>query len=1373
MHQLLPVLVIGSLLGSAAFGGLMGARLRGASVVVCRLAVGAALALGVAMASGSDGAPSESLFTQDRLGTTVAAFVALMAAIIGSFANRSLASDPRAPHFFAASNALVGSTIALALANRSWLMALSWVAVSGCVVALIGFDGRPATRSAARRALRTFALGDAGVIAGCALAAWSSGSASAPLAAVARSVGEAGSWTAIAVGASLLTGALVRSAQPPFSGWLISSIEAPTPVSAMLHAGVVNGSAILLIRWHPTLASSTLVSVTAVATALIGVTAGMAIGRTRPDVKGGLAWTTVAQMGFMTLQCALGLAGLAVIHLMAHGMFKASLFLGTGSGLDGGGTHRHPSQVRPGRGILAVAAAAGAGVAGVGLAIVRPEFLEHGAAAVPIAFTWATISFALAQWWVRTNARTATSLAIPVAVATIVFTALASFATLMDHWLAPSVSVAGPAGAGWMGAAAIAAIATAWLLGVVVPRRRPDLAARAWMRLAAPSIGAPSMGVRRTGSGSTNGSAGPVPSTRSSARSSADAARRERIRSTITRAANSLPQMSPLEGFVAMNPLADLESLPIEMASGATAAERGVLTEWPEEHYRALFDDGRITDDDLRSAVIDHLRTSVDADPPADTKVDQMQTELRTADAATPIGIEPVLLSEWHDAVAHTARANTVDEISSWWCAAFLGDHPAWAMPGRQHGLGSSWRALATHDARLSRLTGTAFADVLGALPERDDDAVMQLLVALEVDRPDHEAYLRRHLSRRHGWAGALIARSGSGGEDVVGYLVIRLAIEAALFANSTDRAVAQRAATASTRQRALAPDTNESWRLTIWRQAHERGYRDRLLSSLSSLSGLTAANENGSKHRPSSQAVFCIDPRSEGMRRHLESVGDHETIGYAGFFGMVVEVTDLDAHAPAASCPNILEPQAGVVELDSSTDAPRRAARVAKQHAAHEVFASAKRSAAGPFALAESFGWISGPWMAARTFAPSGAARLAAAVHRRLVPDPSTRMHAQPGHGWTPTEEVAIATSILRTTGLDRSPARLVMLCGHGSHHVNNLHRSALQCGACGGRAGGNNARSAASLLNDPAVRSRLADTGIALPHDTWFVAAEHDTTSDRVRVLDRDLVPTSHLGALVQLESNLEEAGRRLAAERGVSLPATIGRSVGTNPERVQRRGSDWAQVVAEFGLVGNAAMIIGPRTLTHEADLDRRVFLHSYESEFDADGAILSAILAGPLRVAHGINAQYRLSTIDPDRLGAGTKVAHNLIGGAGVIEGGSGDLRIGLPRESVRSADVNLHEPMRLLVVVDASPDMVERAIASSPAVADLVENGWINLVARPQEGATHLAPWALRRRDRSWQPWTSGDLVELPTEPALVSAEDEASTQREEALAPLA
>jgi uncharacterized protein YbcC (UPF0753/DUF2309 family) len=242
-------------------------------------------------------------------------------------------------------------------------------------------------------------------------------------------------------------------------------------------------------------------------------------------------------------------------------------------------------------------------------------------------------------------------------------------------------------------------------------------------------------------------------------------------------------------------------------------------------------------------------------------------------------------------------------------------------------------------------------------------------------------------------------------------------------------------------------------------------------------------------------------------------------------------------------------------------------------------------------------------------------------------------------------------------------------------------------------------------------------------------------------------------HESAVARLRSDLEQAGARAALDRVAELPGSADRKHRSERSQlgaVRQRGRDWAEPAAELGLAGNMAFVVGPRSLTAGLDLGRRVFLHSYDQSADVDGSTLAGILTAPLVVAQWINAQYYFSTTDPEPLGAGTKAVHNVLGDVGVLRGPSGDLCRGLALQSVRDGDRLLHEPVRLLAVVQGRLDHIDAAIAGSVTLTRLVDNGWIHLVARPD--ADH--PWRQRtaagwvpreqpssaRSDTEVQPW---------------------------------
>ncbi|MDE2317152.1 MAG: DUF2309 family protein, partial [Xanthomonadaceae bacterium] len=377
------------------------------------------------------------------------------------------------------------------------------------------------------------------------------------------------------------------------------------------------------------------------------------------------------------------------------------------------------------------------------------------------------------------------------------------------------------------------------------------------------------------------------------------------------------------------------------------------------------------------------------------------------------------------------------------------------------------------------------------------------------------------------------------------------------------------------------------------------------------------------------------------------------------------------------------------------------------------------KLAAVSSFTFVESLGWL----FAGKLVADSlGFTRpesnpvkrgIDPAVAARLTPDIAPSQSGGQASGMTLEARVRLAEGALRGMSLHPHVARLVLLAGHGASSVNNPHASGLDCGACGGHSGEANARVAAAVLNDPQVRKALNARGIGIPGDTWFLGALHDTTTDHVTLFDQDEVPATHAEELARLRAALAEAGRLARQERAATLTLHDERPLDA---QIMARSKDWSEVRPEWGLAGCAAYIIAPRRRTAGLDLGGRAFLNSYDWKHDADFAMLESIMTGPMIVGTWINLQYYGSAVDNRTFGSGNKTLHNVVGRLGVLEGSGGDLRTGLPWQSVHDGVRLIHEPLRLSVFIAAPVDAIDAILARHESVRQLFDHGWAHLFA---------------------------------------------------------
>ncbi|MBF0184608.1 MAG: DUF2309 domain-containing protein [Magnetococcales bacterium] len=541
-----------------------------------------------------------------------------------------------------------------------------------------------------------------------------------------------------------------------------------------------------------------------------------------------------------------------------------------------------------------------------------------------------------------------------------------------------------------------------------------------------------------------------------------------------------------------------------------------------------------------------------------------------------------------------------------------------------------------------------------------------------------------------------------------------------------------------------------------LWLQAYERHYRNQIFNALQQNHG--RGRWATRPHRPSGQLIFCMDEREEGFRRHLEEVAPElETLGAAGFFGVPIYWQGLDDHRFSALCPVVVTPVHQIRELpaegaeaDHALYLRQRRQRLRWQEQLHQgsrlglIRPLLATLLAAPGALLLLLG---------KMVSPLATSRFLQWLQQLLTQPVATRLYLtapvdapvasteQPRLGLTDHEQAGRVEGFLRTIGLTNQFAPLVVLVGHGSISQNNPHLGAYDCGACSGRHGGPNARVFASMANRPVVRQLLQARGITIPQGCWFIGLEHNTASEALAWYDLAGVPEPLRPALQQVQEAMAQACAASAHERSRRLASAPRHPTpGLALAHVAGRSVDFSQARPELGHVTNAVALIGRRAVAQGLFFDRRMFLISYDPTQDPGGTIVENILLAAGPVGAGISLEYYFSTVNNERYGCGSKITHNVTGLLGVMEGAFSDLRTGLPKQMIE-----IHEAMRLLVIVEQDPDVLTAIHGRQAPIRELVDNGWIVLAAKePESEHIHLF-----RPGHGWQLWNE-PLQPLPT-----------------------
>lgn len=779
------------------------------------------------------------------------------------------------------------------------------------------------------------------------------------------------------------------------------------------------------------------------------------------------------------------------------------------------------------------------------------------------------------------------------------------------------------------------------------------------------------------------------------------------LEAVVARACARIAPTWPLDRFIAVNPLWGMIDAPLPEVAGALGAMTGARLLMPRAWYRQAHAEGRLRDEHLAAAIAQHG---------SPTTLAQLHALLAQPDPAIPRRwrVADVVDAD-RDLVHEVPWADFVTNSVSQCCAAYFDEGQASLAPDRRGGLYARWRRSAQRDHAPALLMGMrGYRDAIGAVPDTARAMLARGLADLDVPDRETEAYLWGLLLDQQGWASWCAYRrwtarlAGDDDDAIVDLLAIRLAWEWLLHrAGGAPRVRRwQRAMTRWADSDAVARTAHaDDWLL---QRAMEIAWQRPVLDAL------PAALATARPTAPAVQAVFCIDVRSEVLRRALEAASPAvQTLGFAGFFGMPIAYQPVGTSAPRPQLPGLLAPRLLATDTGiAATEVAQRARRLERAQR-WRVF---KTGAVSAFTFIEAVGLGAAGALLADSLGRSPPAR---DVDAGLGRDATDRRRPRvvgttAGAALDLASRCELAAGALRGMSLTRGFARLVLLAGHGSTTRNNPHAAALDCGACGGQRGEVNARAAAALLNQPEVRDGLRARGIDVPASTWFLAGLHDTTTDDVELFDVDALPPSHAPDLAALREWLTTAAASARAERAVRLGvrATVPAQLHA---AVRGRARDWAQVRPEWGLADNAAFIAAPREHCRALNFAGRAFLHEYRADEDAGFATLELIMTAPMVVAHWINLQYYASTVAPARYGSGSKLLHNVVGGhLGVFEGNGGDLRIGLPLQSVHDGERAVHTPLRLSVFIEAPRAAIAEVLAKHATVRALVGNAWLDL-----------------------------------------------------------
>ncbi|MEO9483939.1 MAG: DUF2309 domain-containing protein [Ekhidna sp.] len=797
---------------------------------------------------------------------------------------------------------------------------------------------------------------------------------------------------------------------------------------------------------------------------------------------------------------------------------------------------------------------------------------------------------------------------------------------------------------------------------------------------------------------------------------------RSEVRKLLKKGTRSIAPLWSLENFVAVNPYLGLSDMNFDRAMDFLNKSAGAEATLPVAFYLEALENGRLSKEDISEVLKDNA-----LDIPID--VDMFIEQLYTDQESTRFPQVLTLVDVASNINGKKWRRFMVDRISLWASAYFDENQATWKTTKTSGSLFSAWKKESEVDFSPEAMGLKGFRTFVKNLPDDHLLAADQALKTLDLPENMLDYYLSSLLMKMNGWAGYAsridwdAGLKGKESNVLEEFLAILLAWEMSLkeLLPYNDLTLHWRHAKSEAMGMIATGLLNESLsRKLILQKAFDLANQRKIITSINNAEKGQTRDKN-----PQVQAVFCIDVRSEVIRRNLEAaLSDIETFGFAGFFGFPIKHKSMAYETGTDQCPVLLTTSHTIKEQLSDPKADSKAIKGRKLRAhLNKSLKAFKSGAISCFSFVSPLGIFFLPKLLTDSF---GLTRPVSqpnqsGLSKRQNLDKVIELDYNPlvkeQTGIPRDERVNMAAAALRGMSLTENFAPIVLLVGHGASTTNNPHATGLDCGACGGHSGEANAKVAAAIFNDSYVRKELTKQGIEIPNSTIFVAALHDTTTDAITTFNTDRLSSWHQKNLTKLNHAINIAGEASRHERA-SRMNVHGKDIN---KQVISRSKDWSQVRPEWGLAGCSSFIVAPRERTENLNLGGKAFMHSYSWKNDKGFGVLELIMTAPMVVTSWINLQYYASTVDNKQFGSGNKTLHNVVGGLGVLEGFAGDLRVGLPLQSVHDGQQFQHEPQRLNVIIEAPVDEMSRILEKHDSIRNLVDNQWIFLYAMNKEG----------------------------------------------------